>query len=213
MDYSTDASSFSRPLRHYLGSLHTVGELHSPNKYVTSNTTQVTSRAGQSPLINVPHCYFCVGGHCPDVTGHHTWMSSRIANPTSTMDTVQEETPKKRTRKANWTPDETLHLVQLYADNSTILRSNFSQPGCTKAAKKELWNSIATQVTQFAGVERSAKECQKRYQTVQSEARARLADRKQHMNATGKFLSPFPTHHVVYIANEWLKITQFSQGK
>lgn len=42
----------------------------------------------------------------------------------------------KRTRKPNWTVEESKYLLELYKENAHTLRSNFSVQGCTHQTKK-----------------------------------------------------------------------------
>ncbi|KAK3869047.1 hypothetical protein Pcinc_025615 [Petrolisthes cinctipes] len=93
----------------------------------------------------------------------------------------------KRTRKGNWSPDETKYLVQLYKENAVYLRSDFSSPGCTHRGKLDAWDSIAKQLHEAypADSYRTVKECQKRWQTIQSAAKPRIARYNQALTGTG----------------------------
>ncbi|KAK4325673.1 hypothetical protein Pmani_003766 [Petrolisthes manimaculis] len=92
----------------------------------------------------------------------------------------------KRTRKGNWSPDETKYLVQLYKENAVYLRSDFSSPGCTHRGKLDAWDSITNQLHEaYPDSNRTVKECQKRWQTIQSAAKTRIARFNEALTGTG----------------------------
>lgn len=94
---------------------------------------------------------------------------------------------KKRTRKPNWTMDESLYLLQLYRDHARILRNNFSEQGCSHQSKQKAWEEITGKLGQaFPAGQRTAKECQKRWHTILVAARPKLSQVRQDFAATGK---------------------------
>ncbi|KAK4316716.1 hypothetical protein Pmani_012149 [Petrolisthes manimaculis] len=93
----------------------------------------------------------------------------------------------KRSRKGNWSPDETKYLVQLCKANSVYLRSDFSSPACTHREKLNAWDSITNQLHEaYPDSNRTVKECQKRWQTIQSAAKTRIARYNQALTGTDK---------------------------
>ncbi|KAK3885493.1 hypothetical protein Pcinc_010304 [Petrolisthes cinctipes] len=66
------------------------------------------------------------------------------------------------------------------------LRSDFSSPGCTHRGKLDAWDSIANQLHEaYPDSDRTVKECQKRWQTIQSAAKTRIARYNQALTGTG----------------------------
>ncbi|KAK4329425.1 hypothetical protein Pmani_000183 [Petrolisthes manimaculis] len=92
----------------------------------------------------------------------------------------------KRSRKGNWSPDETKYLVQLYKANSVYLQSDFSSPACTHRGKLYAWESITNQLHEaYPDSNCTVKECQKRWQTIQSAAKTRITRYNQALTGTG----------------------------
>lgn len=113
-----------------------------------------------------------------------------------------ETSKEKRIRKVNWSPEETKFLVEQYKKNIRYLKGDFPLPGCTSREKIYAWERIATSLHKaFPAANRSVKECQKRWQTVQAQTRARLARYKKAVNGTGKNVAEFRVsgHFVLYL--------------
>ena len=77
---------------------------------------------------------------------------------------TEEVMSKKRLRKANWTPDETLHLAQCFRAYAHVLSNDFSKAGCSKKARADAWRAISEEVAAVSGIPRTENECQKRWQ-------------------------------------------------
>ncbi|XP_050710335.1 uncharacterized protein LOC126995092 [Eriocheir sinensis] len=93
---------------------------------------------------------------------------------------------KKRTRKPNWTMDESLYLLQLYRDHARVLRQSFSDDGCTHQTKQKAWEDIRSKLQQaFPAGQRTTKECQKRWHTILVTARSKLSQVRKDFAATG----------------------------
>ncbi|XP_050707210.1 uncharacterized protein LOC126993370 isoform X2 [Eriocheir sinensis] len=92
---------------------------------------------------------------------------------------------KKRTRKPNWTMDESLYLLQLYRDHARVLRQSFSEDGCTHQTKQKAWEDIRSKLQQaFPAGQRTTKECQKRWHTILVTARPKLSQVRKDFAAT-----------------------------
>ena len=101
------------------------------------------------------------------------------------MDNSIESAPSsahKRTGKINWTPDETKLLVELYRDNVKYLICDFSSPGTSHRGRLDAWDPISA----YPSADRTVKECQKRWQTLQSLSRTKIARYNEAANKTGK---------------------------
>lgn len=108
-------------------------------------------------------------------------------NDTPSRMTSAETSTSKRTRKLNWAPDETKFLVELYREHARMLKGDFSSPGCTHRGKLDAWDTIAARLHEaFPLGNRSVKECQKRWQTVQSLSKSKIARHNEAINKTGK---------------------------
>lgn len=93
----------------------------------------------------------------------------------------------KRQRKSNWTYAETLSLANLYREKAAIIRGKFSDDGCSFEAKLQAWDSITKELKRIhPGFDRSTKECQRRWQTVLSDAKTKLRAYNKARNETGK---------------------------
>lgn len=103
---------------------------------------------------------------------------------------LAKSTPaKKRTRKANWTQEESGLLLELYRANAHVLRNNFSNPGCTNQAKQKIWEKIQNELQQaFPSGMRTVRECQKRYHTILMTSRQKLSQARQDYASTGKII-------------------------
>ena len=88
----------------------------------------------------------------------HSSMEPRVSDATLPL--------SKRKRKANWTHDDTMCLVQLYKDYASVLSASFKKPGVTHELKKETWDKITQQVNIVSAEPRSAEEVIKRWGTV-----------------------------------------------
>lgn len=96
---------------------------------------------------------------------------------------------EKRPRKGNWSHDETKFLLELYQENSTVLKASFSS-GITSRHKQTAWQKIASKLQEvFPANVRTVKECQKRWQTVQCAAKANLSRHNEGMRGTGMLCS------------------------
>ena len=94
---------------------------------------------------------------------------------------------EKRTRKQNWLPDETMCLVLAYKENQAMLRGSFTGHKCTNKGRQEAWLSvIRTLEASFPGRDRTIRDCQKRWQTIQSHSKARIGEYNKAVAATGK---------------------------
>ncbi|KAK3891161.1 hypothetical protein Pcinc_004950 [Petrolisthes cinctipes] len=72
--------------------------------------------------------------------------------------------------------EESCYLLQLYSDNVHVMRSDFSVQGCTSLTKQMAWETIATKLQQaFPAGKRTVKECQKRWHTILTSSRPKLA--------------------------------------
>lgn len=124
------------------------------------------------------------------VVGLGECKQTTVRDVTATMETSTSSTPCKRSRKVNWTPDETKFLVELYRENAKFLKGDFSSPGCTNRGKIDAWARIAASLHEaFPGGNRSVKDCQKRWQAVQSLSKTKIARYNEQMNKTGKNLA------------------------
>ncbi|KAK3867054.1 hypothetical protein Pcinc_027454 [Petrolisthes cinctipes] len=102
------------------------------------------------------------------------------------MDLCTSTPKKERTRKTNWSPDETKYLVELYKEHANLLKGSFNTAGVTHKAKQEAWEHIASHLHEsYSDGKRTVKDCQKRWQSVQSDAKARIAKYKQAVKGTG----------------------------
>ena len=92
--------------------------------------------------------------------------------------------------KNNWSMEETFSLVLLYKVKAAIIRGSFSANGCTADAEAKAWQDICSALAEAhpAGL-RSIKECQRRWQTVQSVARANISAFIQEQARTDKSVS------------------------
>ncbi|KAK3883324.1 hypothetical protein Pcinc_012360 [Petrolisthes cinctipes] len=99
---------------------------------------------------------------------------------------LSQSLPKdKKPRKGNWSRDETKLLLELYQENATVLKASFSS-GITSRQKQTTWQNMASQLHEvFPANVRTVKECQKRWQTVQSAAKANLSRHNEAMRGTG----------------------------
>lgn len=98
----------------------------------------------------------------------------------------------KRSRKVNWCADETKYLVELYRENVKLLKGDFSSPGCTNRGKIDAWDRISRALHEaFPAADRTVKECQKRWQTVQSLSKMKIARYNEELNKTGKNFADF----------------------
>lgn len=103
--------------------------------------------------------------------------------------------PPRQTRHchANWTHAETLSLVQLYREKAAIIKGNFSDNGCSAEAKEKAWGSIVSRLAALhPGFSRCIKQCQRRWQTVMQEAKAKISAYQKARNGTGGGLPPTP---------------------
>ncbi|KAK3875622.1 hypothetical protein Pcinc_019510 [Petrolisthes cinctipes] len=102
------------------------------------------------------------------------------------MDLCTSTPKKERTRKTNWSPDETKYLVELYKEHANLLKGSFNTAGVTHKAKQEAWEHIASHLHEsYSDGKRTVKDCQKRWPSVQSDAKARIAKYKQAVKGTG----------------------------
>ena len=93
----------------------------------------------------------------------------------------------KRTRKPNWSYEETVCLLQLYREHAHVIRNNFNENGCTFHKKQEAWTKIMAGLQEaFPAGRRSIVECQKRWHTVLQSARPKLAQNRKDFSSTGK---------------------------
>lgn len=93
----------------------------------------------------------------------------------------------KRSRKPNWTAEESKYLLELYKENVQTLRSDFSVQGCTHQTKKMAWDTIRHSLQQaFPEGQRTVKECQKRWHTILMNSRPKLSKVKGDFTSTGK---------------------------
>ncbi|KAK3891160.1 hypothetical protein Pcinc_004950 [Petrolisthes cinctipes] len=82
--------------------------------------------------------------------------------------------------------EESCYLLQLYSDNVHVMRSDFSVQGCTSLTKQMAWETIATKLQQaFPAGKRTVKECQKRWHTILTSSRPKLAKVNGDFTATG----------------------------
>ncbi|KAK3884276.1 hypothetical protein Pcinc_011441 [Petrolisthes cinctipes] len=94
---------------------------------------------------------------------------------------------EKRVRKSNWTLEESRYLLQLYAENIQVMRSDFSVQGCNRQNKQMAWDTIRRKLQQaFPAGKRTVKECQKRWHTILMTSRPKLAQVNKDFAATGK---------------------------
>lgn len=100
--------------------------------------------------------------------------------------TLSTDTPR-RTRKPNWTSEETMFLLRLYQEHVSLLTASFSQAGTSHKKKQEAWATIASQLHEaFPSVLRSEKDCQKRWQLIQTAAKPNIKRYNEAMRGTGK---------------------------
>ena len=99
----------------------------------------------------------------------------------------QASSAHKRTRKMNWSPDETKFLVELYRENVKYLKCEFASPGTSHRGRLDAWDRIAASLhTAYPSADRTVKECQKRWQTIQSLSSSKIARYNEAANKTGK---------------------------
>lgn len=112
--------------------------------------------------------------------------TTQLIVPRAAMNSEVATPEGKRSRKANWSAEDTLLLVQMYQQHSKVFRSSFDQLGSSKKSKTSAWLTISQAVSEQSGIPRNIRDCQKRWQTVQSESRKRLAKHKEALTGTGK---------------------------
>jgi len=89
-------------------------------------------------------------------------------------------------RKANWTDDQTLHLLALINDRKQILKGSLS-PALTARMKQDALNETVTLINaSHAMVARTRAECEKRWYTVLSKAKERISSYKKGVVGTGE---------------------------
>ena len=92
----------------------------------------------------------------------------------------QASSAHKRTRKMNWSSDETKFLVELYRENVKYLKCEFASPGTSHRGRLDAWDRIAASLhTAYPSADRTVKECQKRWQTIQSLGQKLLVTTRQ----------------------------------
>ena len=111
-------------------------------------------------------------------------VNNNIEQYTTAWITVLKVHPHQPTsaREINWTPDETKLLVELYRDNVKYLICDFSSPGTSHRGRLDAWDPISA----YPSADRTVKECQKRWQTVQSLSRTKIPRYNEATNKTGK---------------------------
>ena len=115
------------------------------------------------------------------------------------MDTANVPTPK-RSRKANWTLEESCHLLRLYKDYWYVIQNDFSKPGVCTTTKQGTWEAIPTSVHEaFPATTRSVKEYQTRWQTIVMASTPNIAQVRQYYAPTGKNLIPNYTFIMITI--------------
>lgn len=95
------------------------------------------------------------------------------------------DTPK-RPRKPNWTHPESVRLLEVYREKQPVLNRSFKD-GVTFKKKQEAWLAITMELNEsFPEANRTVKECQKRYQTLQMTAKPKIKKYNEAHSKTGK---------------------------
>ena len=100
---------------------------------------------------------------------------------------ITHRVPKdKKSRKANWTDDETLHLLSLIKERKHILKGDLSKT-LTAKKKQQTWDDIASLINaSHPMVHRTKADIEKRWYKVLSKAKETLFKYKEGVTGTGK---------------------------
>ena len=78
-------------------------------------------------------------------------------------------------------------MAQCVKEYDKLLSGSFNQDGCTYKNKQAAWKTISEDLhAAFPQVLRTEKDCQKRWQAIQSSAKPRIAKFNEAQSATGK---------------------------
>lgn len=92
----------------------------------------------------------------------------------------------KKKRKPNWSPEETLLLVNIIADKHLIINGRF-KPHLTNKDKKDAWHAVANTINgQNPLVSRTVEEVETKWFSVLSKSRKKIASIKAEYNQTGE---------------------------
>ena len=87
-------------------------------------------------------------------------------------------------RKDNWVVEETIELAKLYQEHSEVIKGDFTK--CTAKDKAAAWQDIVARLTAAFPRGRTIKDCQKKWQSIQSAAKMRISSYRRELAATGK---------------------------
>ncbi|XP_050707179.1 uncharacterized protein LOC126992473 [Eriocheir sinensis] len=78
------------------------------------------------------------------------------------------------------------YIPRLYREKAAIIKGTFSDNGCSAEAKAKAWGSIVSRLAALhPGFSRCIKQCQRRWQTVMQEAKAKISAYQKARNGTG----------------------------
>ncbi|XP_050715138.1 uncharacterized protein LOC126997932 [Eriocheir sinensis] len=99
-------------------------------------------------------------------------------------------TAEQRRRKDNWSQEEMLCLAQLYQEHKSTIKADFSVVNAR--GKAAAWEDITRRLTESFPRGRTTKDCQKKWQSIQANAKINISAQKQDPTATGGGLAPPP---------------------
>ncbi len=115
----------------------------------------------------------------PDLT---STLRTSVAPATSPISADGGEQARKR--KDNWAQEEMLLLAQLFQERKALIKGDFSV--CNARGKAAAWQAILDRLTEAFLRGRTIKDCQKKWQSLQSSAKRNLSANKRALTATGK---------------------------
>ena len=118
---------------------------------------------------------------------------------------------KKRLRKANFSQNEIISLLQAVYDNKDTLLCQFSNEK-TRKTKNDVWESIASTVSSVGVAFRSVTECRDKWKAMKSETLKRIADGKKTGGGRPAVAGPYE-ELVLKIIGEESAVVEGLQGK
>lgn len=129
---------------------------------------------------------------CKQTEEHFTTLESGSPSPSSTSDMASAASltviEQKKTRKPNWTLDETERLVDLVTEKRLVLKGRFS-PKLSLRDKKQAWADITSRLNACNPlVCRTEDEVTNKWFHVLSQSRKKIAAIRREYNQSGENL-------------------------
>lgn len=92
--------------------------------------------------------------------------------------------PAKRSRRANFSDEEMMAMIQGWQDREAVLRERFSQ-NVTAKRKQQAWDDVTAEVNAVSRVQRDREEV-KKFADLKSLVKKKLSHIRQQEQMTGK---------------------------